>query len=84
MSDSLAARLEEPVFMMVFDCLFEKFTAEQIVTLMSDRLATKLEQSEFTETFNCLFDKFNVKQIVTPMSDAWVPLPRVLPQPFCV
>ena len=64
MNGSLAARLEEQKFMAAFNGLFERFSAQQMITFMNDSLAARLEKSKVMEAFNGLFEKQNFDQMV--------------------
>merc|ERR1740121_273860 len=54
--------------MEAFNALFQKFTAEQVVTLMSNSVAARLEDPNWMEAFNALFQKLTAEQVVTLMS----------------
>ena len=52
MNGSPAAMLEEQKSMAVFNCLFKRLSAEQVITLMNDSLAARLGKAKVMEAFN--------------------------------
>ena len=70
MSDSFAARLEDPSFMTAFNALFDRFTSEQVVTLMKGSVAARLEDPRFRRVFHRLFERFTAEVIARIMNDS--------------
>merc|ERR1712066_163843 len=70
MSNSVAARLDDPGFMTAFTSLFETFTPDQVVTLMSGSVAARLKDPRFRKVVHRLFERFTAEDIVRIMNDS--------------
>ena len=72
------ARLGEQEFMSAFNGLFERVSAEQMITLMKKKNpVARLKKSKVMGTFNGLFEKYKTEQMIIIMKGSFGCMARV-------